>query len=160
MAQRLPFMCDGTACHVPHVNQYDACSQPGLRRLAARAPIKPRPTLLRINLAALPPCPAAHSVAAAGQIHETLPQTLLPLMPLLREELEAEAEGAKRSAAVDLVARLFTQHPSGAAIIEEYPALLEGLLGRVCDKEVRRMSGAAVMMGKGREAPGPGGMQG
>ncbi|KAL4458690.1 hypothetical protein ABPG75_013555 [Micractinium tetrahymenae] len=73
-------------------------------------------------------------------IHETVPQALLPLLPLLRDELEADGEGAKRAPTVDLVARLFTQHTSGAGIIKEYPALLEGLLGRACDKEaeVRR----------------------
>ncbi|KAL4420139.1 hypothetical protein ABPG77_010355 [Micractinium sp. CCAP 211/92] len=68
-------------------------------------------------------------------IHETVPQALLPLLPLLRDELEADGEGAKRGPTADLVARLFTQHPSGATIIAEYPALLEGLLGRACDKE-------------------------
>ncbi len=67
-----------------------------------------------------------------------MPQALLPLLPLLRDELEADGEGAKRGPTADLVARLFTQHPSGATIIAEYPALLEGLLGRACDKEASR----------------------
>lgn len=80
----------------------------------------------------------------ACQIHETVPQALLPLMPLLREELEAEGDGGRRAAAVDLVARLFTQNPSGGAIINEYEPLLYALLGRGSDAEVGGR-GAAVM---------------
>lgn len=68
-----------------------------------------------------------------------MPQTLLPLMPLLKEELEVESS-KQRLGAVDLVARLLTQHPGGGAIIDEYEALLGGLLGRACDKEVRACS--------------------
>ena len=78
------------------------------------------------------------------QIHETVPQALLPVMPLLKEELEVE--GDKRSAAVDLVARLFTQHPHGSDIIEEYQALFDALLKRACDKEVSS-AGLACMQG-------------
>lgn len=81
---------------------------------------------------------------APRQIHETVPQALLPLLPLLRDELEADGEGAKRGPTVDLVARLFTQHASGATIIAEYPALLEGLLGRACDKEASVCGEAGV----------------
>ena len=92
------------------------------------------------------------------QIHETVPQALLPLMPLLKEELEVEQDGGKRGAAVDLVARLFTQHPSGGAIIEEYDALFEALLKRACDKEVRmrrqRLRRQGFAWDSGRDAHG------
>ena len=70
-------------------------------------------------------------------MHKTVPQVLLPVMPMLREELEWETDNARRSAAVDLVARLFTQHgPAGGAIIEEYQPLFSALLKRSHDKEV------------------------
>jgi hypothetical protein len=81
------------------------------------------------------------------QIHETVPQTLLPVMPLLKEELEVE--GDKRSAAVGLVARLFTQHPHGSDIIEEYQALFDALLKRACDKEVGSACWVACRQGAG-----------
>lgn len=78
------------------------------------------------------------------QLHEAVPQTLLPLLPLLREELEVDAT-RQRAAAVDLVARLLTGHPGGGALVDEYEPLLSGLLQRGCDKEVRR----AVWLGAG-----------
>lgn len=81
------------------------------------------------------------------QIHETVPQALLPVMPLLKEELEVE--GDKRSAAVDLVARLFTQHPHGSDIIEEYQELFDALLKRACDKEVSSAVWAGMHAGGG-----------
>ncbi len=46
----------------------------------------------------LPPAPAC-------QLHETLPQVLLPVMPLLKGELTAE-DTKQRLAAVDLVAKV------------------------------------------------------
>lgn len=57
-----------------------------------------------------------------AQVHETVPQALLPLEPQLREEL---------------VAKLLTQHPGGASkILDEYEPLLKALLGRANDVEV------------------------
>lgn len=72
-----------------------------------------------------------------AQVHETVPQALLPLEPQLREELEGEGDGSKRRAAVELVAKLLTQHPGGASkILDEYEPLLKALLGRANDVEV------------------------
>lgn len=78
-------------------------------------------------------------------MHETLPQTALPVMPLLKDELEVEGD-KQRGAAVDLVAHLLTAHPGGGAIVEEYGALLDALLKRACDKAVR---GVLCWMGAG-----------
>ncbi|KAL4859210.1 Sister chromatid cohesion protein PDS5 B-B [Chlorella vulgaris] len=74
-------------------------------------------------------------------VHETVPQALLPLEPLLRDEVMGELDVAKRRAAVDLVAKLLSWHPSGTAkILDEYEPLLEAFLGRTNDleAEVRR----------------------
>lgn len=70
------------------------------------------------------------------QLHETVPQTMLPLMPLLRDELEVEG-AAQRGGAVDLLACLLTQHSGAAALLDENEALLTSLLKRSCDTEVR-----------------------
>lgn len=61
---------------------------------------------------------------------------MLPLMPFLRDELEVEG-AAQRGGAVDLLARLLTQHSGAAALLDEYEPLLAGLLKRSCDTEVR-----------------------
>lgn len=89
------------------------------------------------------------------QVHETVPQALLPLEPLLRDEVMGELDVAKRRAAVDLVAKLLSRHPSGTAkILDEYEPLLEAFLGRTNDLEVKHTAGCRCwVLGAGRLVP-------
>ena len=66
-------------------------------------------------------------------MHLACPQTLLPVLPLLANELQVEVE-AKRLDAIDLLGKLFTL--PGSDMDQEYSYLLEDFLRRCKDQKV------------------------
>lgn len=67
------------------------------------------------------------------QIHLACPQTLLPVLPLLAQELQAEEE-SRRLEAVDLLGQLFML--PGSDMDLEYGYLFEELMRRCKDQKV------------------------
>ena len=67
------------------------------------------------------------------QIHLACPQTLLPVLPLLAQELQAEEE-ARRLEAIDLLAKLFKL--PGSDMDQEYSYLFEEFVRRSKDQKV------------------------
>ena len=67
------------------------------------------------------------------QIHLACPQTLLPVLPLLAQELQAEEE-SRRLDAVDLLGQLFML--PGSDMDLEYSYLFEELMRRCKDQKV------------------------
>lgn len=69
------------------------------------------------------------------QLYTTVPQVLLPVIPHLTSELHSE-DGAKRQEAATLLGRLLSL--PGNKLVNEYRDVLDALLRRYCDVQVRR----------------------
>lgn len=69
----------------------------------------------------------------ALQVHEAVPQLLLPVLPHLCSQLEAEDDG-KRLSAVNVVGHLFSKSESD--LVGEYPELFCVFLRRFVDQKV------------------------
>ena len=67
------------------------------------------------------------------QVHQVCPQTLLPVLPRLAEELHAD-DAKRRSAATSLVGSLFSLQ--GSDLTSSYADLFDALLKRLEDREV------------------------
>lgn len=76
-----------------------------------------------------------HAPAPRPQLHEVTPQALLPVVPLLSDELGSPDWG-RRMEAVKLLGRLFGQ-AGGAAVAAEWDDVLSELLRRFTDEKVR-----------------------
>lgn len=74
------------------------------------------------------------------QLYVAVPQVLLPVIPHLTSELQAEDPG-RRLAASQLLGRLLSL--PGNKLVSEYKDVLEALLTRVADPEVRGLGGQA-----------------
>jgi hypothetical protein len=70
-----------------------------------------------------------------------VPQVLLPVIPHLTSELHSE-DGAKRQEAATLLGRLLSL--PGNKLVNEYRDVLDALLRRYCDVQVRT---AAILLG-------------
>ena len=75
------------------------------------------------------------SMHATLQVYQVCPQTLLPVLPRLAEELHAD-DAKQRAGAVGLVGSLFSL--PGSDLITSYSDLFDALLKRLEDREVRR----------------------
>ena len=67
------------------------------------------------------------------QVYQLCPQTLLPVLPRLAEELHAD-DAKQRSAATSLVGSLFSLE--GSDLTSAYADLFDALLKRLEDREV------------------------
>ena len=70
------------------------------------------------------------------QIHLACPQTLLPVLPLLSQELQAEEE-TRRLEAIDLLAKLFKL--PGSDMDQHYSYLFEEFVRRSKDQKVIKL---------------------
>ncbi len=70
---------------------------------------------------------------AVIQVHQAVPQLLLPVLPHLCMQMEAE-EDARRLGAVVTAGHLFSS--ADAELASEYPELLTGFLRRLVDQKV------------------------
>lgn len=75
----------------------------------------------------------------AAQLYHSIPQVLLPVIPHLTDDLMSE-EGPKRLETVRLLGQLFSM--PGNKLVAEYTEVLDALLSRGCDSQVRQQHGA------------------
>lgn len=84
------------------------------------------------------------------QLYTTVPQVLLPVIPHLTSELHSE-DGAKRQEAATLLGRLLSL--PGNKLVNEYRDVLDALLRRYCDVQVRGAVSVPALLSSVTAAP-------